>query len=84
MNTHHYLNAHIPNWDRFIQKYQPSQEFVKAFEDRIDLIYDSDKFEQIAGYINVELGVLLLRHTEIRESELQGIIDSLNNNNKET
>lgn len=67
---------HIPNWTRFVQKYQPDTDFTEAFESRIESISELDTFESIAKYINVELGVLLLREHEIDHEMLTHLLDA--------
>ena len=47
--------THLPNWDRFIQKYHPDMEFVEAFLVRISTLEESTLQENVLKKINIEL-----------------------------
>lgn len=64
----------IPNWLRFVELYHPSEELIEAFTERIDSIDDADIRWDIAKYINLELGILILSHREIDEKKIREML----------
>lgn len=64
----------IPNWQRFVEVYQPSDELIDAFTERMGSISDDDIRGDIAKYINLELGILLLSHREIDDKKIREIL----------
>jgi len=49
------IATYLPNWDRFIQKYNPDIEFVEAFLVRISTLDENDLQIDILKKINIEL-----------------------------
>lgn len=49
------ITTHIPNWKRFIEKYNPEHEFVESFLTQLSEVDDSDDQVTVAKRINVEL-----------------------------
>lgn len=66
--------ADIPNWQRFVEVYVPSDELIDAFTERMNSISDDDIRGDIAKYINLELGILLLSHREIDAKKIREIL----------
>ena len=62
-----FLLTHIPNWNRFCEKYQPKKTFIHAFEERIGLVEDEEIRIAVAKKVNVDLWILLLAHKEVNE-----------------
>ncbi len=69
--------TYLPNWDRFIQKYNPDIEFVEAFLVRISTLEGSTLQENILKKINVELWILLLSDNEINKDMYRSILESI-------
>ena len=74
MNQPTELTTLIPNWQRFVELYEPSEELIDAFIKRISMIQDSDIRTRVSGYINVELGILILSHREIDNKKIREIL----------
>lgn len=72
-----FLLTHIPNWNRFCEKYHPKKVFIHAFEERIDLIEDEEVRISVGKKINVDLGILLLAHKEVNEGVFGEILLSI-------
>ncbi len=49
------INTYIPNWNRFIEKYNPKQEFMESFLTQLSDIDDTEDQITIAKRINIEL-----------------------------
>lgn len=49
------ITSHLPNWNRFLEKYDPDLEFIEAFFTRLSSIEDSGILENILKRINIEL-----------------------------
>lgn len=49
------INNYIPNWKRFIEKYNPEKEFMETFLDQLSDIDDTEDQITVAKRINVEL-----------------------------
>ena len=62
-----FLLTHIPNWNRFCEKYQLKKTFIHAFEERIGLVEDEEIRIAVAKKVNVDLWILLLAHKEVNE-----------------
>ena len=49
------INTYIPNWNGFIEKYNPKQEFMESFLTQLSDIDDTEDQITIAKRINIEL-----------------------------
>lgn len=75
------IATYLPNWDRFIQKYNPDIEFVEAFLVRISTLDENDLQIDILKKINIELWILLLSDNEINEDMYKSILISITQKN---
>lgn len=73
------ITSHLPNWSRFLEKYNPNTEFISAFFSRIFLIKDIDIRDSVLKRINIELWILLLHEVEINQKKYELILESINN-----
>lgn len=63
------IEKDIPNWKRFKEKYPEESAFAAKFETRYAGMPPSEPKTRLAKLVNVELGIALLKETEIdRES----------------
>lgn len=63
------IERDIPNWKRFRQMYPEESAFADQFESRYAKMASGEAKERLAKLVNVELGIAVLRETEIdRES----------------
>jgi hypothetical protein len=72
--------THLPNWNRFIEKYQPDTEFIDAFLHRLSLLEDETILEKVTKQINIEIGILLLHDIEIDSTMYALILESIRKN----
>ncbi len=49
------ITTYLPNWDRFIQKYNPDIEFIEALLTRVSTLEESIIRENVLKKINIEL-----------------------------
>lgn len=75
-----FLVTHIPNWKRFCEIYNPKNDFIRAFNERIESIEDEELRSIVWKKINVNLWILLLAHKEIDEWVFEEIFDSIQEN----
>ncbi len=73
------ITSHLPNWNRFLEKYDPDLEFIEAFFTRLSSIEDSDILENILKRINIELWILILHDIEIDHELYVSILESIKN-----
>lgn len=71
------INNYIPNWKRFIEKYNPEKEFMETFLDQLSDIDDTEDQITVAKRINVELWILLLHDREINSNLFSSILESM-------
>ena len=70
---------HLPNWNHFLEKYNPDLEFIEAFFTRLSSIEDSSILENILKRINIELWILILHDVEIDHKLYLSILESIKN-----
>ena len=49
------ITTYIPNWNRFIEKYNPEHEFMEVFLSQLSDVEDIDDQITVAQRINIEL-----------------------------
>lgn len=64
-------NEHIPNWQLFKFKFEPSLEFVRDIESRLDILAGTPEYEAVAKHINVQIGILNLRDREMAQEAMK-------------
>lgn len=49
------INTYIPNWNRFIEKYNPENKFMEIFLTQLSEVDNNEDQITVAKRINVEL-----------------------------
>lgn len=71
------VETHLPNFARFEGILTPEGETMKELTSLIRKLYKEGLLEESGKFINLELGLCILRDHEIDEVRLRGIIRSL-------
>lgn len=71
------IERDIPNWKRFREKYPKEAEFSDRFEARFVGIPAGEAKTRLAGLVNVELGIALLRETEIDRDAFSKMLSAI-------
>lgn len=72
------INTYIPNWNRFIEKYNPENKFMEIFLTQLSEVDNNEDQITVAKRINVELWILLLHDREINNHLFSSILESMN------
>jgi hypothetical protein len=70
------LETSAPNLKRFLEKYPKSRHFLARIENRYESLPEAQK-KRVAGFLNTELGIALLRDTEIDEEAFSQVLSAL-------
>lgn len=71
------INTQIPNWKRFREKYPDESGVADEFEIRYGNIPEGEEKKRLANLMNVELGVVLLRETEIDREAFSKMLSAI-------
>lgn len=71
------IESDIPNWKRFREKYPDMSDLAGKFENRYSGIAESETKTRLAKLINVELGIALLRETEIDREAFSKMLSAI-------
>ena len=61
----------MPNWQLFVFKFEPKEEFVAQTESRFNALKNTPEYETIAKHINVQIGLLNLRDHEVGQEVMK-------------
>lgn len=71
------LELDAPNWKRFLKRYPEYAEYAAGFETRYDGMLDSKAKTKLAKLVNVELGIALLKETEIDQEAFSKMLSAI-------
>lgn len=71
------IRQDIPNWKRFCEAYPKESELILKFEKRYREMPEGSQKSRLAKLVNVELGIALLRETEIDRETLSKMLSAI-------
>lgn len=74
LNYEELIDKFVPNFRRFEEVLDADSDIIVDIALLLKKIYDADLLEQIGKYINLELGMCILKDSEIDKQKLDEIM----------